>query len=481
MSEGGPLATMALPHWLRVLWGPDFPSQWEVIGCCFLRVVSVLVENEPPDRMLICLDFVYGSLRIRFGGRSELPAHQTRIIRAAATQFEALVNGTAALQVSPSDMEVSDTVRNGDVAVYADPCIETLHQGKTEPPPTSDEAATIRAPGAEDLDLDAQILLFKGVTSVQAEEESFVGRDEDTTKRLRAIMRRLQQSGSYRPLRRPAADWQDRLNRLEADFGNFAEVITTIVRPHLFMLSRGHRHRMAPMVLVGPPGVGKTQFARELQSIFAVPAIFVMMAGETNGSALAGSSIFWANSSPGRPFESVAWGGSDCSGGAVANPLVIVDEVDKVGEGSYDPLAALYTLLEQETAAKFEDQSVPGVLCDMQYVSFVLTANDENAIPAPLRSRVCEFQIEAPDAVQARRIAIRIFAGLREKYNVGLDGDLPDEVLSEAARLSPREAKIRLEAAMAIAAASGKGNLDFASWQQAAPRVSSKKTRVGFT
>ena len=480
MSDEGPSAAMVLPTWLRVMWGPGFPSQWEVIACCFVRVASALVENEPPNRMLIRFDFADGGFRIRCGGRSDLPVHQSRTIRVAADQFEALIKNTPALQVAAPDLEDSGNVRSGEVVGDADPSNETLHRCTTQQG-ISDEAVTVRAGGAEDLDLETQILVFRGVTSGEADDGSVVGRDEDTSKRLKGIMRRLQQSGLYRPLRRPVADWQERLKLMEEDFGNFAEVITTIIRPHLFMLSRGHRHRMAPIVLVGPPGVGKTQFARELQSIFAVPAIFIMMAGETNGSALAGSSVFWSNSAVGRPFEAVAWGSSKSSGGAVANPLVIVDEVDKASEGNYDPLAALYTLLEQETAASFEDQSVPGVLCDMQFVSFVLTANDERAIPAPLRSRVVVFQIEVPDAAQARRIAVRIFAGLQQKYNLGLVGGLPDDVLSEAARLSPREAKIRLEAAMAIAAASDKGSLDFASWQQAAPRVSSKKTRVGFT
>lgn len=481
MNDGAAFSAMVLPPWLRVMWGPGFPKQWEVLACCFLLVATAVVESEPPDRMLICFDFVGGGLRVRFGGRTDLPVHQSRIIRAAADQFEALVKNTSALQVAPLDLEGSGEAQECEVTVYGPPSAEPFHQVATQLQRISADELTVIAQGAEDLELETQILVFSGLTSGQADDDSVVGRDEDTSKRLRAIMRRLQQSGPYRPLRRPVADWQARLDRLEVDYGNFAEVITTIVRPHLFMLSRGHRHRMPPVVLVGPPGVGKTQFARELQSIFAVPAIFIMMAGETNGSALAGSSIFWANSALGRPFESVAWGTSDCSGGAVANPLVIVDEVDKASEGRYDPLAALYTLLEQETAAKFEDQSVPGVLCDMQYVSFVLTANDERAIPAPLRSRVCEFQIEVPDAVQARRIATRIFAGLQQKYSLGLDGGLPEEVLSEAARLSPREAKIRFEASMAIAAASGKGNLDFASWQKTVPRTSSKKTRVGFT
>ena len=332
----------------------------------------------------------------------------------------------------------------------------------------------------EVLQLDIPIAIFPGLTSLRTHFQGCAGRDGDTTKRLETLMQRLRSLGPIRPLRLPVVDWPQKLDELEENFANFSAVINTIVRPHLFMLSSGHKHRMAPVVLIGPPGVGKTQFARELQSIFAVPAIFLMIAGETNGSALSGSSIFWGNSSPGQLFEFMAWGSAKFPGGGVANPLVIVDEVDKSIAGHHDPLAALYTLLEQETAERFEDQSIPGLTCNMQYVTFVMTANDERAIPAPLRSRVCEFQIAVPSPAQARKIATRIYASLWQKHDLGLNAVLPEEVLDQAALLSPREVKIRLEAAMAIAASRSLRRLDVAAWQLTAPQAGTAKRRVGF-
>ena len=56
----------------------------------------------------------------------------------------------------------------------------------------------------------------------------------------------------------------------------------------------------------------------------------------------------------------------------MANPLVIIDEVDKVKTHSYDPLAALYSLLKVQTAARFQDQSLQGVFLDLTNVRFML-------------------------------------------------------------------------------------------------------------
>ena len=89
----------------------------------------------------------------------------------------------------------------------------------------------------------------------------------------------------------------------------------------------------------------------------------------------------------------------------MANPLAIIDEVGKVKTHSYDLLAALYSLLEVQTATHFQDQSVPRVFLDLTNVRFMLTANDDSAIPAPLCSRVRTFHIARPDSASMKRIA----------------------------------------------------------------------------
>lgn len=220
---------------------------------------------------------------------------------------------------------------------------------------------------------------------------------------------------------------------------------------------------MPPILLLGQAGVGKTQFTRELKKILSVPSLFLDMAAETNGSGLGGSSVFWANASRGKLFEQLAWGSGS---NPVANPLVILDEVDKVNSSQYNPLASLYSLLEVETASRFQDQSVPDVFLDLSKVRFILTANDQAQIPAPLLDRVRTFHIERPSAEGMRKIAQRIFESILFEYDLELSPVLPAAVLDDIPGLGPRELKTRLEAAIAIAILDNQSELNLASWRQ---------------
>ena len=311
-----------------------------------------------------------------------------------------------------------------------------------------------------------------------AGEDSSTARDPETARRISRALERLRQLGPCRPLGRPIALWQERLHELSIDFPNFEELIRTVVRPHLALIDAGIRHRMPAVLLVGPPGVGKTQFARSLQNVLDTPGLFLAINLETNSSALAGASNFWANSNPGRIFEILAWG----SGGRspVANPLVVLDEVDKVIADRYDPVAALYSLLEPETAARFEDQSLPNIEMDASYVRFILTANNLSAIPEPILSRLLQFDIRAPTPSEQRAIAARIYKDMALRTELEFDEFLCDEILVEAARLGPRVCKVRLNAALGIAFVSGLKRVDVKSWRQTARENGAMKPKMGF-
>jgi len=101
------------------------------------------------------------------------------------------------------------------------------------------------------------------------------------------------------------------------------------------------------------------------------------MSSLTAGWVLSGASSQWKGARPGKIFETLV-------DGAYANPVMVVDEIDKArGEHAYDPLGALYGLLEHDTAGTFTDEFAE-VSIDASQVIWVATANDDRAIPEPI-------------------------------------------------------------------------------------------------
>ena len=307
------------------------------------------------------------------------------------------------------------------------------------------------------------------------------GRASETNSRTTQVLRALTATGLERPWVKPAPQWQESLAELSEEMPNFEPVLRTVVRPHAQLTDMGVQHRMAPILLLGAPGVGKTYFARRLAKILSLARpLHITLAAETNGSSLAGSSSYWSNAAPGQLFEALAFGTG--TGTLAANPLVLIDELDKASPtGDHDPLGALYSLLEADTAREFQDQALPDVRIDASGVRWVGTANDAESIPSPLRSRMCTFEIEAPSRAQQRNIALQIFRRLLTDYRLPLADDLPDDVLDRAATLAPREARLALDCAIAQAVSRGSHRVQWVDWAPGDTMLKrGPRRRVGF-
>lgn len=328
-------------------------------------------------------------------------------------------------------------------------------------------------------DKSASVPVFTWSDWLKKDGGRSVGRDTDSSQRIRQTLVRLEESGTERELRRPQSGWQSLLGQLSSDFPNFSPLIQAVISPHLTLVSRGIVHRMNSVIVVGPPGIGKTYFAQQLATILDTgPPLFVSMATETNNSTLVGSSTFWSNSSPGTLFERLAWGTGEHK--AVANPLLILDEVDKVSVERFDPLGPLYSLLEAETARSFQDQSLPDVIMDASHVRVIATANDLTVIPAPLLSRALVFHIDAPGREQLLRVVQRIYLGILNRMKVDMRQELSPAVAELAVSMSPREVKVRLECAVASAISHNRDHILATDWLTGSIGGKRQKT-IGFT
>jgi ATP-dependent Lon protease len=248
----------------------------------------------------------------------------------------------------------------------------------------------------------------------------------------------------------PGPDLEARIDQLVAMFPNFERVTKTIVGVHARLLARGIEHRMPPLLLLGPPGVGKTVYAEAAGELLSAPVLRIDFASENSPSGLAGSSTFWANSSPGRLFNILAFGEDR---DPVANPVIFVDELDKAAKNSqYDITGPLLRLLEKVSSQKFVDQSVPHVVVDASCIRWIITANDLDSISEPLRSRLVVFNIELPTPDQAKKIAQNIANKTVQEFGVsGFNSTLTEKILAECASMTPREVRIRIEIAIALA------------------------------
>lgn len=117
-----------------------------------------------------------------------------------------------------------------------------------------------------------------------------------------------------------------------------------------------------------------------------------------------------------------------------------IDEIDKAtGDAQYDPLGALYALLEHDTAQSFIDEFAE-VPINAGNVVWIATANEAHTIPEPLLNRMNVYEIAPPDRDGARRIAQAIYHEIRTAHAWGARfpetlGDAPLDALTKA---SPR-------------------------------------------
>jgi len=276
----------------------------------------------------------------------------------------------------------------------------------------------------------------------------------DTNDRARdaALLRQLIKTGPWRRCAAPA-NIPACIESLREELPHWSDLIH-LVEGELRLAGNHRPFSLPPILLVGRPGVGKTHAARRLAALLELPfkAIDLSVA-QTNGF-LHGSDRHWSNARPGALFELTALGSH-------ANPLVLLDEIDKAAQTQerYSPLAPLFAALEPETAKSTRDQCVDFAF-DASRVIYIGTANTLLDIPAPVLSRFHLIHGVEPDLRASLRIARAISRQVLADKLLADFKPVPDRVLLQLVDRSPRLIRKALVSAVGKAAVAGRESVE---------------------
>ncbi|MFD2765026.1 endopeptidase La [Micromonospora eburnea] len=240
---------------------------------------------------------------------------------------------------------------------------------------------------------------------------------------------------------------------LDADHAGLADVKDRILE-YLAVRNRraernlgvvGGRGSGAVLALAGPPGVGKTSLGESVARALGRNFVRVSLGGVRDEAEIRGHRRTYVGALPGRIVRALLEAGS-------MNPVVLLDEVDKLAAGySGDPAAALLEVLDPAQNHTFRDHYLE-VDLDLSDVLFLATANVVEAIPGPLLDRM---ELVALDGyTEDEKVAIaRDHLLPRQRERAGLTADevtVTDEALARIAGEHTREAGVRqLERALA--------------------------------
>ncbi len=311
---------------------------------------------------------------------------------------------------------------------------------------------------------------FRDVYEVPAVEKALQELPHGANDSLRALYEKMLRLGGQRFTVKPSA--LPEMQALFEDMPNFSGVLEEIRRQLALCVDSSDAVELPPILLLGEPGIGKTHFAQRVARLRGTGFGFVPMSSLTAGWILSGASSQWKNAKPGKVFDTFL-------NGEYANPVIVVDELDKAtGDGQYDPLGALYSLLEIRTASKFVDEFAE-VPIDASGAVWFATANDAARIPDPILNRMHVYEIDAPDAAGSMRIARSIYREIRDAHDWGRQfPESPAEpVLKKLAELTPREMRRAVQTAFGIAKLAGRSQMAPEDVQESR---GGRRQRIGF-
>jgi ATP-dependent Lon protease len=207
---------------------------------------------------------------------------------------------------------------------------------------------------------------------------------------------------------------------------------------HMAVLKLTGQARGSILCLVGPPGVGKTSLGQSIADATGRPFVRISLGGVRDEAEIRGHRRTYVGALPGRILHAL-------KKAKVKNPIMLLDEVDKLGVGFMgSPEAALLEVLDPEQNKSFTDHYLE-IPFDLSEVLFICTANDLTGLSAPLRDRLEIIELSGYTADEKLHIAKRHLIPKQIAAHAIPEGmfTITDDALSAIVRDYTREAGVR--------------------------------------
>lgn len=224
---------------------------------------------------------------------------------------------------------------------------------------------------------------------------------------------------------------------LDEDHFGLKEIKNRILE-HLGVLKLNPNAKAPILCFVGPPGVGKTSLGQSIARSIGRSFERLSLGGLHDESELRGHRRTYIGAMPGRIIQAIRRAG-------VKNPVLMLDEVDKLGRDFRgDPAAALLEILDPEQNKTFRDNYLD-LPFDLSRVLFVTTANSIHSIPQPLLDRMEVLRLEGYSEEEKAEISRRYLIP-RQIKETGLREDqfqIESDALTRVISRYTREAGVR--------------------------------------
>ncbi len=192
------------------------------------------------------------------------------------------------------------------------------------------------------------------------------------------------------------------------------------------------------ILLVGPPGVGKTSIGRSVAAALDRKFYRLSLGGMRDEAEIKGHRRTYIGALPGKFIQAIR-------DAKTANPVIMLDEIDKIGASYHgDPASALLEVLDPEQNTEFLDHYLD-VRFDLSKVLFMCTANQLDTIPAPLLDRMETLRLSGYITAEKLQIARNhLWPRLLERSGMARDRlSIGDETLRQIIEGYAREAGVR--------------------------------------